>query len=1330
MARVVGCERRRNRHENNGDEYYYQLKLSLKTVVEEEKKVEEKDKTPSADVAEAKDDTSVPLAAGSLLMPKRMKVLQLVNCLRRDDGVFLPGYAIVSIKSKFFTGSLPNNSSGSVECKLPYEQLLASFGDDLSSPPMELDEIAQTKLTVGKRIEAEGLILSVPNGVDALPIVSLRPSLIDTIKKKAPSSSSSSEDFSIICPSPKSNLFTGEYVRGYVARIDKRFGAFVRFLDGLTGLIPKLKKGLDEKLYDTILCRVTALDITSSTPKILLKKVSESEIAKKKKKKEGKSKGSHGGQGQIQVGTVVGDVKVVDINFARAKVYLVDNYDADSSKIRARIHVTMAGAVAKTKLSKKEKQSKEEHKIGKSHPFYSWKVGDIIPGVRCVAVDNRDGVAYVELANLTEPLPCVVSDPKHLPPGSVLSAIVTSVSSIPSHHGLWVQVCPGISGFVPALEVSTDPDVLNDLPSNYKVGTRISCCVMEKMNSNKKEPSLHRHHQKLQTDDDHDDTTKDHQALELSVLLVPGDDASDNKKQRPVFKPTKPQRGASVIGRIHTKSRTMGPPSLTLNLRGNFVGRCCITELADVDVWENMPLGKAVPAAAAKSKAENAKDQQRVVSDSDADHSKNDDDDASDDGNEANSGDVQTDFPDGKYVKCRVLGNARSKAAVELSMRDSRLEESNLEDDPVPSPNEMIHAYVVSTTKMGCFVRLSRSVEGRVILKELSDEFIPNPSTMFPPGRLVVGKVKSVKESNHNGKKGNQSVAAMVNIDMRESVLLASGDRLTIDDIKEQSKYTGVISRVESYGVFVRIDNSDVSGLAHVSECSDAYIKDIHALYNPGDLVKVIVISMDKDDKDRKRLGFSLKASNFVDDKDSDDESTSSSDSESMDKDGDDEEDSIDSDDEDFASKLAKKMEGGEGMDVDEESSDNDSSDGSNSDSESESSDSEDDESMEEGLQNHEQEQSLQAMETDVGFDWGGASKPTKTSKLAESSDDESSSSSDSSEDESDDADSGFKSSHKARKKAATKRREEEETSRREAALADGTADETPETTADFERLVASSPNSSEVWIKFMAFHLSLADIDSARIVANRAFERIEFRQEGEKLNVWTALLTLELKYGTGKSLNETVDRACQQNNPKQVYLRVCELLDKEVDAAASASGSSDLNTATTRADEMFTKMCKKFKSKKSVWIAHFQYLLKGSRHEEAHALLKRSLQSLPSYKHVEVMSKFAQMEFELGSPERGRTIFNALLEKHPKRMDLLFVNIDKEVKSGDIAKARALFDSVVNPVSHDRKFKFSDKQMKSLFKKWYRMEEDHGDEESQERVKEEARAFVAKTNP
>ena len=259
--------------------------------------------------------------------------------------------------------------------------------------------------------------------------------------------------------------------------------------------------------------------------------------------------------------------------------------------------------------------------------------------------------------------------------------------------------------------------------------------------------------------------------------------------------------------------------------------------------------------------------------------------------------------------------------------------------------------------------------------------------------------------------------------------------------------------------------------------------------------------SVIKCDEEKKRLGFSLKASNFVDDSDSDEESSDS------DEDGDDsskektyvmssenessvdEEDaqSIDSDDENFVAKMASKMEeDGDTGDESESSSD------SGSDSESD----EDSESEDDRVE----KPSSDAMDTNVGFDWNSSTKSSTKNKLAEESSDDDSDSSDSSDEESEDEDVGFKSSHKSRKKAAARRKEEEEISRREAALADGTADDNPETAADFERLVTAAPNSSETWIKYMAFHLSLADLENARSVANRAFERIEFRQEGEKV--------------------------------------------------------------------------------------------------------------------------------------------------------------------------------------------------------------------------------------
>lgn len=44
-----------------------------------------------------------------------------------------------------------------------------------------------------------------------------------------------------------------------------------------------------------------------------------------------------------------------------------------------------------------------------------------------------------------------------------------------------------------------------------------------------------------------------------------------------------------------------------------------------------------------------------------------------------------------------------------------------------------------------------------------------------------------------------------------------------------------------------------------------------------------------------------------------------------------------------------------------------------------------------------------------------------------------------------------------------------------------------PRTEDEFERLVRSSPNSSFLWIKYMAFMLSLADVEKARSIAERS---------------------------------------------------------------------------------------------------------------------------------------------------------------------------------------------------------------------------------------------------
>jgi len=62
----------------------------------------------------------------------------------------------------------------------------------------------------------------------------------------------------------------------------------------------------------------------------------------------------------------------------------------------------------------------------------------------------------------------------------------------------------------------------------------------------------------------------------------------------------------------------------------------------------------------------------------------------------------------------------------------------------------------------------------------------------------------------------------------------------------------------------------------------------------------------------------------------------------------------------------------------------------------------------------------------------------------------------------------------------------------------------------------------------------------------------------------------------------------------------------------------------------------------------------------------------------VKTISKFAQLEFKLGDAERGRTIFEGIMDSYPKRLDLWFVYIDMEIKQRNIEGVRALFERVL----------------------------------------------------
>jgi rRNA biogenesis protein RRP5 len=172
---------------------------------------------------------------------------------------------------------------------------------------------------------------------------------------------------------------------------------------------------------------------------------------------------------------------------------------------------------------------------------------------------------------------------------------------------------------------------------------------------------------------------------------------------------------------------------------------------------------------------------------------------------------------------------------------------------------------------------------------------------------------------------------------------------------------------------------------------------------------------------------------------------------------------------------------------------------------------------------------------------------------------------------------------------------EEERVRKIEDELAD--PDHDPHTPDQFERALMKDRNSSFVWIKYMAFHLETAETEKARAVAKKAIASINFREEGELLNVWTALLNLEIRYGNDETYAETLREAVQRNDPFKVYSKTLTILmDVE---------------KTEEANNIIETLKKKFKPLPEMWLMVSEAYLKMNNEKIAKELLPKSLLSL-----------------------------------------------------------------------------------------------------------------------
>lgn len=72
----------------------------------------------------------------------------------------------------------------------------------------------------------------------------------------------------------------------------------------------------------------------------------------------------------------------------------------------------------------------------------------------------------------------------------------------------------------------------------------------------------------------------------------------------------------------------------------------------------------------------------------------------------------------------------------------------------------------------------------------------------------------------------------------------------------------------------------------------------------------------------------------------------------------------------------------------------------------------------------------------------------------------------------------------------------------------------------------------------------------------------------------------------------------------------------------------------------------------------------------------------------LKTISRFAQLEYKLGDAERGKTIFEGIVDSHPKRWDMWSIYIDMEAGQQDIQSVRNIFERVlaIKMTSHKAK--------------------------------------------
>jgi small subunit ribosomal protein S1 len=196
----------------------------------------------------------------------------------------------------------------------------------------------------------------------------------------------------------------------------------------------------------------------------------------------------------------------------------------------------------------------------------------------------------------------------------------------------------------------------------------------------------------------------------------------------------------------------------------------------------------------------------------------------------------------GDKIQVKVLKYDREKQRVSLGMKQIAPDPWGEVEARYPV-NARVSGKVVSLTDYGAFVELEEGVEGLIHVSEMSwTKRVKHPNKLLNIGDQVDAMVLALDTPNRRISLGLKQV--------EPNPWDLIGEKFPVGTIIE-----GHVKNITDFGIFVGVDEG-IDGLVHISDLSWVKrIKHPSELYKKGDLVKAVVLNIDRENE-RFSLGL------------------------------------------------------------------------------------------------------------------------------------------------------------------------------------------------------------------------------------------------------------------------------------------------------------------------------------------------------------------------------------------------------------------------------------------------------------------------------------------